>query len=74
MSENGSTTSKQTRHKKHVCAYCGKVEYGDFGRHSNNQHPGMDKKEWIPGEALLGEPHCENWKEIIEDETTTPIG
>jgi hypothetical protein len=34
----------------------------------------MEKKEWIPGEPLLDEPHCENWKEIIDDETVTPIG
>ena len=77
MSEAGSATSKRTnKSRKHACAYCGKVEYGDFARHSNNQHPGKEKKKWIPGEALLDEPHCENWKEIIEDETgnTKPNG
>jgi hypothetical protein len=75
MSEAGSTVSKRTnKSRKKVCAYCGKVEYGDFARHGNNQHPGMEKKEWVPGEELLDEPYCENWKEIIEDEEIKPLG
>ena len=34
----------------------------------------MVSKVWIQGEDLLGEPYCENWREIIADPTIKAIG
>ena len=58
---------KSNRHITKVCACCGKQSRGEWVRHFTRNHVDTHPSQWDGISALLGEPWCENWKEVIQD-------
>lgn len=73
LSQVSGRSNATNRNRTKICAYDGKSEGPAWSRHYDRHHPDMERKEWVPGEALLGEPYCDNWFEISVDKTIDPI-
>jgi predicted alpha/beta hydrolase family esterase len=52
-----------------VCATCGKAEGQHWAEHWKKQHPTIQPRELLPGEAPTQPLDC-NWIYLIKDETT----